>query len=55
MNKEDIRKKHALMDVENEINYRKKLLNSNIPEKDKEYSRKRIKEMEKERERILKS
>lgn len=52
---DDIRKKHALLDVENEIKYQKKVLNSNASEDVKKYAKERIKEMEKEREKILKS
>ena len=52
---EDIRRKHALLDVKFEIEYQQKVLNSNASEKEKKYARERIKEMEKLREKILKS
>ena len=49
---EDIRKKHLLLDIENEIKYREKILNSNASDADKAYARKRIKEMEAMRAKV---
>lgn len=45
-NNDEIRKKHALMECDMEIEWQKKVLNSGANESDKAYARQRIAEME---------
>lgn len=45
-NNDEIRRKHALMECDMEINWQKSILNSNASEADKAYAKQRIEEVE---------